>query len=430
MTDVEIIPYRAKGAAAKLFRCNDPEVLIEGPSNTGKTRAVLEKVNWLAVRYPGSRHLISRKTRTSMSESVLQIYEDRVLRPVDRDRVRAGADRRHRMSYNHFGNGSLLVICGLDNVDRIMSAEYDTFSLFEATEATQHDWETIVGTRLRNGMMPFAQAIADCNPGPPNHWLNQRANRGLMTRLHSRHADNPTVTEQYLEGLRRLTGHRRARLYEGKWLGAEGLVYERFDPAIHVVDPFPVPEDWPKFMGIDFGYNHPMVAVWLARSPDGDIYVYRELHESGRLITSVAEEIKRLTGDEEIRARWCEHDPQQRKLLELASVYTDLADKGPGSVEHGIQAVQDLLVVDQNTGRPRFYVMRDSLVRRDENWAGMGMPASLVEEFQTYAWDRSADGTMSKETPKKIGDDALDALRYAIVGVRMWAGEGALLGFS
>ena len=35
-------PYGPRGAAAELFGCRDPEVLIEGPAGTGKTRAVLE----------------------------------------------------------------------------------------------------------------------------------------------------------------------------------------------------------------------------------------------------------------------------------------------------------------------------------------------------------------------------------------------------
>jgi phage terminase large subunit len=31
-------PYRPLGAALQLLRCRDPEVLISGPANTGKSR--------------------------------------------------------------------------------------------------------------------------------------------------------------------------------------------------------------------------------------------------------------------------------------------------------------------------------------------------------------------------------------------------------
>ncbi len=54
MPVIEMI-YRRRGAAKALFRCHAPEVLIEGPAGTGKTRAVLEKINQLCEKYPGTR---------------------------------------------------------------------------------------------------------------------------------------------------------------------------------------------------------------------------------------------------------------------------------------------------------------------------------------------------------------------------------------
>ena len=38
-------PYRPYGAAYDMWCCRAPEVLIEGPAGTGKSRAVLEKIN-------------------------------------------------------------------------------------------------------------------------------------------------------------------------------------------------------------------------------------------------------------------------------------------------------------------------------------------------------------------------------------------------
>jgi phage terminase large subunit len=73
--------YRPYGAARDLFLCRDPEVLIEGPAGTGKTRAVLEYVNYLCENNDNIRVLMFRKTRASMTESVLVTYEDEVLWP-------------------------------------------------------------------------------------------------------------------------------------------------------------------------------------------------------------------------------------------------------------------------------------------------------------------------------------------------------------
>jgi phage terminase large subunit len=147
--------FRARGAASDLFQCYDKEVLIEGGAGTGKTRAVLEKANLIADKYPGCRILLCRKTRASMSESVLQIFEDHVLVPGHP--LKSGATRHHRSHYD-YPNGSRLVICGLDNPDRIMSTEFDMACLFEATEATVDDWEKVL-SRLRNTKIPHPCAV-------------------------------------------------------------------------------------------------------------------------------------------------------------------------------------------------------------------------------------------------------------------------------
>jgi phage terminase large subunit len=88
--------------------------------------------------------------------------------------------------------------------------------------------------------MTYQQILGECNPDAPTHWLHRRCDRG-QARVHfSRHADNPAVTPDYLDRLGRLTGVRRARLYEGRRAAAEECVYA-FDRAVHLVDPLPIP---------------------------------------------------------------------------------------------------------------------------------------------------------------------------------------------
>jgi hypothetical protein len=58
----------------------------------------------------------------------------------------------------------------MDNPDRIMSTEFDTVFVQEATELTETDWENLT-TRLRNFVLPYQQLTADCNSGSPSHWL-------------------------------------------------------------------------------------------------------------------------------------------------------------------------------------------------------------------------------------------------------------------
>jgi phage terminase large subunit len=79
--------------------------------------------------------------------------------------IAAGASRRMRQAY-HYPNGSEVVLGGLDKPSKVMSTEYDGIYVQEAIELYENDWESLT-TRLRNGVVPFQQLIADTNPDAP-----------------------------------------------------------------------------------------------------------------------------------------------------------------------------------------------------------------------------------------------------------------------
>jgi len=407
----ETCPYQPRGGALDLLLAHDPEVLIEGPANTGKSRAALEKLHLCAGKYPGMRGLIVRQTRESCTESVLVTFETKVVPPGHP--ILRGPDRANRQRYT-YPNGSEIVVAGLvahskDNRAKVMSTEYDLIYAAEATELREDDAEKLT-TRLRNKRMPYQQIIFDVNPTAPTHWLNQRANRGQLRRILSRHRDNPTFTAQDQAFLDRLTGVRRDRLRDGKWGAAEGLVYPEWDAAVHLIDPFPIPAAWPRRRAIDFGYTNPFVCQWWATDPDGRAYLYRELLGVGRRVTQWGAEILELTGDERIEETVADHDAEDRATLDDQGVPTVAAKK---EVSPGVQAVTDRLV-PAGDGRPRLYVLRGSLVRRDPVLIERKAPQGWAEEIEAYCWPLAGDGKPQKEAPVKQDDHSMDTGRYLV----------------
>jgi hypothetical protein len=116
--------YWPYGGARALWESRAPEVLLSGPAGTGKSRACLEKGYYLARKYPGSRGLIARKTRASLTEAALVTFEEKVLPPGAP--LRYGPQRENREVYR-LGNGSEIVVGGMDRPSRVMSTEYDWF---------------------------------------------------------------------------------------------------------------------------------------------------------------------------------------------------------------------------------------------------------------------------------------------------------------
>jgi phage terminase large subunit len=415
-------PYRPRGAAKALFTCKDPDVLIDGGAGTGKSIALLSKAYLVAEKYPGARILLVRKTRKSMTESVLVTWESKVV-PTSHPCLQ-GASRRIRQSYD-FPNGSSIVLGGMDSEHEaaVMSTDYDMILVFEATELSESDFENLT-TRLRNGVVPYQQIIVDCNPSHDKHWLKRRADAGRMTRLISRHEDNPLLYEDdgtvtaagrnYLSKLEHLTGARRKRLLEGRWVAAEGVVYEEFDESLHVIDPFAIPKDWRRIRSIDFGFTNPFVAHWYAIDPDGRMYLYREVYGTKRIVSDWANQyIKPLSDGESFEATVSDHDAEDRATLEREGISTTAAHK---AISPGIEAVAARLR-KAGDGKPRLFIFRDCLMHRDPVLDDAKLPCSILEEFDAYVWPKTMDGKANKEVPVKDNDHAMDTLRYSVAYV-------------
>jgi PBSX family phage terminase large subunit len=427
-------PYRSQGAMREVWGVVADEVMVSGPAGTGKSRGILEYLYALSLKYPGVRGLIVRQTRHSLTESALVTFETHVI--PGRPSWVSNQQRRVRQSYS-LPNGSEIVVGGLDNTARFMSTEFDWIYVQEAREIEESSWEDLT-IRLRNGVLPFQMMIGDTNPDGPSHWILLRARTGKLRLIESRHEDNPVLFDArsqsytdagtiYLGRLDNLTGVRRKRLRGGLWVGAEGMVYDSWDPAVHVVER-EIPLAWTRFCVVDFGFTNPFACLWLAEDHDGRLYVYRQVYGVHRLVRDWAHMIHELSGTETIVAYVTDHDLDARFDLEAHlghsaaacghaeswSVPTVAARK---DVTTGIEAVSDRLR-KAGDGEPRLYVIRDSLVGADQFLIEAKEPVCLEDEFPQYTWATARSqtaGVVTLEEPVKRRDHALDALRYGVM---------------
>ena len=428
--------YQPFGTAVEAFRFKGPELLYAGPAGTGKSKCLLEKLHAMMLKYPGARGLIVRKTLASLGSTALVTYEEHVAKEhLANGEVKwFGGSPKEAACYK-YKNGSVIVVGGMDKSMKIMSSEYDVCYAQEATELLEEDWEAIT-TRLRNGKIPYQQLIADANPNTPTHWLKVRADLGKVHHIRSRHEDNPILFNQnpdgttggltevganYMSKLDALTGVRHMRLRKGIWCAAEGLVYEEFDPEIHIHKRIGVPPiSWTRYMTVDFGYTNPMVVQMWAEDEDGRLYLYRELYHTKTTVEDMVPQIKEMMNlKKEPRPRMiiCDHDAEGRAVLEKhLGMSTKAAKK---TVEDGIQAVKMRMVRSDTDGRPRIYLCMDAIVKKDPDLQDRKKPTSTLEEVVGYVWDRGtakaqADGKPPKELPVKEDDHGMDAMRYMI----------------
>jgi phage terminase large subunit len=251
----------------------------------------------------------------------------------------------------------------------------------------------------------------------------------------SRHEDNPTYYdnkrktwtrrgEAYVLGiLSKLTGARRANLYEGKWASEEGIIYEAWDPAIHMIDYEDMPEPKWYFGSYDKGLRHPgCLQIWAVN--DDRMYRVMEIYQTNQTMDWWAEQVLDANEDFPLAALVCDpSEPEYIKVFNdrLGSVRgrdgSRIARKAKNAIKTGVDMVRWGLSTADNG--PRIFICRGSLVGRDNVRVDSKKPSCLEEEIPSYVWAKSRDGAPIRERPDPTcSDHAMDTLRYA--SMFMW----------
>lgn len=411
-------PYRPYGSIRELWAYQGREIVVGGPAGTGKSRGALEKLNACAGReFPGMRGLICRKVRASLTQTALVTFEKKVLTE------RPGVHFHHEDQEYRYPNGSVIAVGGLDDPEKIKSSDYDMIYVQEATELVKEDWEIAV-SRLRNGVMPYQQLMADCNPGPPDHWLKKRCDAGEATLLDSYHQDNPTLWDRlracwtefgqkYIAALDSLSGYLYKRLRLGLWVAAEGMFFTEWDPERHVIPAQDLPAEWPRWTSTDYGFAAPFATYWYARSPDRRIYVYRELYATGLRDEQQADLIYERSKGERIMLHAA--DPSMfnaRNEQNKPSISTVYAQHHVGLTPAsnnriaGWQTFRRALAwqdEDGNEFEPRLQIMRERC-------------PNLIRTIPEQVHDSlDPEDLADKVGSTKTEDDAVDSVRYGLM---------------
>jgi phage terminase large subunit len=360
-----------------------------------------------------------------MYGTVLQTWTNKVLRESDGVHPYG----KEKPEFFIYPNGARVYVLGMDNPGSVLSGELDYVFVNQAEDLDITDWETLTsrvtgraGNAQKVGLRPWLGG--DCNPGAPTHWILDREKAGSLTRIDSRHEDNPTLYNQdtgeitaqgevTIATLDALTGVRKQRLRHGKWISAEGAVYEEdFFADIHIVDTIPPLRT--MYRAVDFGFTNPFVCLWAGEDEDGRLYVFRELYMSRTIVEDHAKVINRYS--DYVAATICDHDTEDRATLERHLKHNPETIAAKKDITAGLDAVRERLKV-QPDGKPRLMFLKTMLIERDELLASKSMPVSLLDEFALYVYPKDAAGKTVKEKPVDKDNHGLDALRYLVMNV-------------
>lgn len=236
------------------------------------------------------------------------------------------------------------------------------------------------------------------NPDGPRHFLKRdyidRASEMGHRIFHFGLEDNRAhLPEGYIEALdRQYTGMWNDRFIKGLWTMADGVIYDMFDPALHVVDRLPEMQQL-LAIGLDDGFNHPAAGILLGLGVDNRLYAMAEFAPGPGTPADRARLLRRFEnehGDPDFHFV----DPSAAQLKEQLN-REGFRGVANASNNHklGIGMVASLLSTQQ-------LLIHSSCT-------------NLLNEIPGYVWDSKA-AERGEDKPIKEHDDFCDALRYAV----------------
>jgi predicted phage terminase large subunit-like protein len=216
--------------ATKLFGTQAKEFLLVGGSRSGKSFIIIYQQLQLAVKHPGSRHLIARLRFNHAKNSIWLDTLKKVTRLCFPD---VNIKWRNTDYYLELENGSQIWIAGLDDKDRtekILGMEFLTVFLNEASQISYNTY-TIIKTRLAQKISRVQpQLFIDANPPSKKHWLyrvfvehtDPESNTALTPARYQWLKMNPdqniaNISKDYLDTLDSLPLRKRQRFRDGEF---------------------------------------------------------------------------------------------------------------------------------------------------------------------------------------------------------------------
>jgi hypothetical protein len=329
-------------------------------------------------------------------------------------------------------NGSIIELKGAENPDSLRGAIIHGLCVDEIASIRNWDWlwsEVLAATMVRYD----APAIFISTPKGYNAFYDL-FNKGQgeepnWKSWHFTSYDNPYLSKDIIdEKKKELTEDTFAQEYLADFRKFTGLVYKEFNRETHVIDPFPIPEEWSIYRAMDFGSQNPTACLWIAVDEDDNWFIFDEYYEAGQTIDYHAGVINSKSQGIPIVATY--GDPSGAQwITEFAQrgIYITPANKESGTadqnwVRYGIEKVSEKLKCVPGHDVPQ--------VRGNKPLLDSGLPAlfvfrdckNTISEFEHYRWKEKSEGTPKDinepDMPEKANDHLMDGLRYFAVSYK------------
>ena len=358
-----------------------------GGSGSGKSYFITQKILLKALTNK-RKVLIIRKVGATLKDSVWQLFLD-VLSEVGLLPLCAVNKSDFRIE---LPTGSLLLFKGLDDPEKIKSiAGLTDVWIEEATECTLDDF-TQLDLRVRSKKATNQQIFLSYNPCSKANWCYSRFHESELppntVLTWTTYKDNPMLPESYIETLESMinTNPTYYRIYTlGEFCSLGRLVYPNY--TIQKREPI-----GQICIGLDFGYATDPSALIVSYVDDETktLYIDREYVKRGMTNPDIYALCEHENLTKEVIVADSAEPKSIAELNKLGLYRLKPSTKGPGSIEQGIQKVQQY----------KIYVNPECV--------------ETITELENYEYKKDRMTGEYLNEPVDRFNHCLDALRYSL----------------
>ena len=264
--------------------------------------------------------------------------------------------------------------------------------------------ETVWNMLLSRLSLPGARLFGTTNPDSPYHWLKvnflDRQNELNLKYWDFDFSDNPTLGQDYIDNLKKeYRGLWYQRYIEGKWVLAEGAIYDFFDEKEYVIDAPPGNADY-YIVGIDYGTTNPCVFTLIGYSSKTfpNMWMEKEYYYDSQ--KAMRQKTDSEYGDDLAKFITGYNVKQIYIDPSAVSIRVELRRQGISNV---FEANNDVM----NGLRYQTDLLANGTYKICANCK------NTIAEYTNYVWDARA-AQRGLEKPLKVNDHTKDAERYAL----------------
>ena len=231
----------------------------------------------------GSNTLLLRRTFPELEQSLLLYFR----KEIPRELYSSFNDSKHVVTWLN-GSTTRFGYCAAENdVYQYQGAEFLFIGIDELTLFTLRQWQFLTSRNRCPIARTFPNMAGATNPGNIGHawvkslWIDKQPAPGMENPecydpsdydfISARVHDNPiyAADQNYLKTLAALPSHLRRAFLDGDWEVFAGQYFDNFDVTRHIARAETVDWKpwWPRWISIDWGFEHPSATYWHAAAP-------------------------------------------------------------------------------------------------------------------------------------------------------------------